>query len=173
MIRSARRPYFRDLKYWLSPDQYPGQFIYMKDNQIPIPADTVMVQVDFSKIDTIYNIDKSFTHFDWFGDINTSTDYRYQELTAFVRLCNKLGIEALFVVEPVNERFILNYSSSSLKDYRAVSQRIKVILKTEGATFVDAQDINKVPGAFKDHQHHSNYGAFLIYKKIKHYLNEK
>jgi len=64
-------------------------------------------------------------------------------------------------------------SVSSLKDYERTVAQIKELLEAENAPFVDASDISGLPGTFDDHQHHSSYGAWLIYKKIKSFLNEE
>ena len=43
----------------------------------------------------------------------------------------------------------------------------------EEADFIDVTEVGNIPGSFIDNQHHSSYGAYLIYQKIKNHLHEK
>ena len=119
------------------------------------------------------NISKDFIHKDWFKPINKSVNYRYEELTSFLKLCENLEIQATFIIGPYNERFIKKYDLNSLADYESTTQHIKQLLIENHVDFIDATDISPVIGAFNDHQHHSSYGAFLIYNKIKNHFYEK
>jgi hypothetical protein len=47
------------------------------------------------------------------------------------------------------------------------------VLDEEGAAYIDCTCLSTVPGVFEDWQHHTSYGAFLIYQKIKDYVLEK
>jgi len=173
IIRSARRNYFNDLRYYLFPEEYTSQFNFMSDSKIDYSLDLKYGNVDYELIDTNWNIAKSFTNKEWFKPINESVDYRYQELTSFVRLCKELGIKATFIVGPYNELFIKKYSPNDIDAHEKVVQNIKQLLINNNAEFIDATDISPVIGAFNDHQHHSSYGAYLIYLKIKYQLYEK
>ena len=107
-----------------------------------------------------------------FKPIDKQSKYRYEELSSFIDLCNHLAIRATFVVGPYNGRFITKYDKNSLAGYEETCQQIKQLLKDKKADYVDATDISFAAGAFNDHQHHSSYGAYLIYQKIKSHIHE-
>lgn len=169
-IRSARRNYFNNLRYYFFPKEYTSQFNFMSDSKTDYLLDSQYGNVDYESIDTSWNIAKSFTNKEWFKPINESEDYRYKELTSFVKLCKELGIKSTFIIGPYNELFIGKYFPEDLDAHERTVQEIKLILLDNNADFIDATDISPVVGAFIDHQHHSSYGAYLIYLKIKHKL---
>lgn len=173
IIRSARRNYFHKLRYNLYPEEYSSQFRFLSSTKIDYANDTLYGRINREAIDTTWNISKSFTNKTWFKPINKASNYRYEELTSFINLCKSLNIQATFIIGPYNERFIKNYDPNSLADYKSTTQNIKQLLIDVNVDFIDATDISNVVGAFNDHQHHSSYGAFLIYLKIKHHLYEK
>lgn len=173
-IRKARRKYFHDLRMLGKSEEFTKQFDYISSQ----PFYTITSKEDYKKAsldqtDTIWNISKSFHHKEWFKPINESSDYRYNELKSFVLLCKKLGIEATFIVGPYNEIFIKRFEEKSLRAYKETTNNVKKLLQEVGADYVDATDISGRLGAFDDHQHHSIYGAYLIYERIKQHLNEK
>lgn len=172
-IRSARRNYSNDLRYYLFPEEYTSQFNFMSTSKTDYSQYLKYGNVDYELIDTNWNIAKSFTNKEWFKPINESADYRYQELTSFVKLCEELGIKATFIIGPYNELFISNYYPENIEAHERTVQKIKQLLLNNNADFVDATDISPVVGAFIDHQHISSYGAYLIYLKIKHKLYEE
>jgi hypothetical protein len=172
-LRSARRNYFHKLRYNLYPEEYSSQFSFIPTTKIDYSKDPIYRKSNIENIDSVWNISKSFTHKEWFKPINKTSKYRYEELTSFLNLCQKIGIQATFIVGPYNERFIKEYDLNSLPDYKEVTENIKQLLTNNNADFIDATDISPVVGAFNDHQHHSSFGAYLIYLKIKHHLYEK
>jgi hypothetical protein len=172
-IRSLRRAYFHRLRYHLFPDTYKNQFSFMSDRHLNDYSNYSLDSNEYVEtIDTYYNVLKTFEHKEWFRPIDETNDYRYRELESFIRLCKDLGIEATFVVGPINQQFIEKYSPTSLAAYLKTSDSIKHVLKLNQVDFIDATDISSVSGAFNDHQHHSTYGGYLIYKKIKNHLYE-
>ena len=172
-LRNARRNYFHKLRYNLYPEEYASQFSFISSTKFDYTKNYLHGKANIEEIDTVWNISKSFTHKDWFKPINKISNYRYEELTSFLKLCKNLGIQATFIVGPYNERFIKEYDLNSVADYKNTTQNIKQLLIDNNADFIDATDISPVVGAFNDHQHHSTYGAFLIYLKIKYHLYEK
>lgn len=172
-IRSARRNYFNDLRYFLFPEEYTSQFDFISASKTDYSQDPKYGNVDYKSIDTNWNISKSFKHKEWFKPINETVDYRYKELTSFVKLCKELGIKATFIIGPYNELFIRKYNPENLEAHERTVQKIKHLLLSNNADFIDATDISPVVGAFIDHQHHSSYGAYLVYHKIKHKLYEE
>ncbi|HBS88818.1 MAG: hypothetical protein A2W91_03910 [Bacteroidetes bacterium GWF2_38_335] len=165
-IRKIRESYFNHLNFIIDPDLYNEQFVYYPESSSLNNFEN-FGKIDLRNIDTVWNIDKSFKNKEWFKSIDKSVNYRYEELTAFVRLCKDLKIDATFIVGPYNQRFIEKYSPGDLPGYIEVTENIKKLLDGEGARYIDATDISNVAGTFIDHQHHSSYGAYLIYLKIK------
>jgi hypothetical protein len=172
-IRSARKQYSQNLRYNLNPEEYTSQFNFISSTKTDYTSNPQYGKPDLEQMDTIFNISKKFTHKEWFNPINTATDYRYKELTSFIKLCNDLGIQATFIIGPYNERFIKKYDPKSLNDYKATTENIKQLLIKNNSDFIDATDISATVGAFDDHQHHSSYGAYLIFLKMKKHFYEK
>ena len=173
IIRSARRNYFHKLRYNMYPEEYPSQFHFLSSTKTDYTADKQFGVPDMESIDTTWNILKTFKDKNWFKPINKASNYRYEELASFIKLCKSLDIQATFIVGPYNQRFITQFDPNSVADYKSTTQNIKQLLMDYNATFIDASDISNVVGAFNDHQHHSSYGAFLIYRKIKSQLYGK
>jgi poly-D-alanine transfer protein DltD len=118
-------------------------------------------------MDTNFNVLKSFKDKHWFNVIYQDETYRFEELQSFISICKELGINATFVLGPVNNRFIQNYQPKALVSYNQTTNKIRDLLISNEVSYVDATDISDELGAFNDHQHHSAYGAYLIYLKIK------
>lgn len=172
-IRFFRRNYFHHLRYLIDESSYESTVEYVSHSMTAFSKVKHYGEFDANECDTTYNIAKSFRYKEWFKPINTKEDFRYKELQSFIHLCKDLGIQATFIVTPINERFIEAYQPKSLKDYHATVDNIKQMLIENDSKYIDATDINRVVGAFDDHQHHSSYGAYLLYSKIKQSLNEK
>jgi hypothetical protein len=172
-IRTVRRNYFHKLRYQLFPDEYKSQFSFMSASQEIDYSNYLLDEaINLELIDTNYNVLKSFSHKEWFNPINEDVNYRYKELNSFILLCHELGVKATFVIGPYNHQFIKKYSPNSLAAYTRTSNRIKQLLLNNNTDLIDASDISIVSGAFNDHQHHSNYGAYLIYLKLKEHFYE-
>ena len=172
-IRKYRRSFFQDLRYDINPSSYLSTLSFIPEKKLPLSSFSNFGTIDTKNIDTVWNTDRSFTDKSWFKSINDTATYRYKELTSFIRTCRNLGVNALYVLGPYNGRFINNYSKSSLAGYQQTTQNIKNLLTNEKVKFIDASNLSYTPGAFTDHQHHSSYGAYLIYKELKALLYEK
>ena len=172
-IREVRKRFFMDLAYTLDPSAYEKGLTYINTEKSGLHVYPHVGKIDTEHIDTVWNIDRSFHHAEWFKPVDEQENYRYRELTDFVRLCQTLGIEAHFIIGPYNERFIQNQDPGNLAGYRHVTEGIRTVLIREKANYIDATDISNLPGTFVDHQHHSSYGAYLIYQKLKQHLYEK
>ena len=170
--RNKRQAYYQNLRYLLMPEEFGKSHAYIKKNKIGLEKYPKRGKVDYEKMDTVWNVLKTFKHNESVEPINKNENYRYKELRAFIRLCRDLNIQATFVVGPYNERFMQS-QPQNLEDYKNVTINVKALLEAENASFIDATDISGTAGAFKDYQHHSSYGAYLIYNKIKNYLYER
>ena len=99
--------------------------------------------------------------------------YRADELRTMIRLCKERGVDIVFVVGPYNQIAYSKVYPSEVANIQKVSTNILKVLKEEGAAHIDCTDLSTIPGTFDDWQHHSSYGAYLIYQKIKEYVLEK
>jgi len=172
-IRKYRRSFFQDLRYDINPSSYLNTLSFIPQKKLPLSSFNNFGEIDTKNIDTTWNTERSFTDKAWFKSIDDTATYRYKELTSFITTCRNLGVNALYVLGPYNGRFITNYSKSSLEGYRQTSQNIRNLLTNEKVNFIDASNLSYTPGTFTDHQHHSSYGAYLIYKELKTLLYEK
>jgi hypothetical protein len=172
-LRSLRKSYFHDLYYHLNPEKYDEQFLYIHDRKNNLGENKQFQTPKIEGYDTTWNILSSFQEKHWYKSIDEEQDFRYEELRAFIHLCKSLEIEATFIVAPYNDRFIRQYDPSSIYAYPKTMSKIKALLNQEKVPYIDATDISTINGTFDDHQHHSSYGAYLIYHKIKNYLNHE
>lgn len=172
-LRKLRRSFFHDLKYTLNPLEYKKTLTFISEEKKPLNSFKNFGKIDFVNTDTTWNILNTFHNKEWFKPIDENTTYRYIELKSFITTCRDLGIKATFILGPYNGKFISNYDPSSLAGYHQTTEKIRQLLINEQTNFIDASDISFTAGAFNDHQHHSSYGAYLIYGKIKKQLYEK
>ncbi|MBU0489283.1 MAG: hypothetical protein KKA07_04365 [Bacteroidetes bacterium] len=171
-FRNLRKCYFQDLRYHLNPRLYDNKFNYIPDDKVSLTNYEKFGEINTDEIDTVWNMIYSYTHQGWFRPVNETNENRTSELRAFIAVCKALGIKCTFILGPYNERFINNYSPEALAGYQRLAQNTKELLITEDVDYIDANDISAAPGAFVDHQHHSSYGAYLLYLKIKEHIHE-
>ncbi|MEM9052150.1 MAG: D-alanyl-lipoteichoic acid biosynthesis protein DltD [Bacteroidota bacterium] len=171
-IRSLFRNYNFDLKYELLGNDLDEKLTFI-DGRAFLDFTEEDYENRLATIDTAFNIHQSFSHKNWFKPINEKVTHRTEELEAFIAVCKDLGINATFILGPTNERFIQAYSSSSLKGYEDISEQIESMLIKEEVSYIDVRELNGELGAFSDHQHHSSYGAYLLYELIKKKIYEE
>lgn len=171
-IRNLRKPYFEGLRLKLNPEEFIAKQEYVSTNK-SLDSFKNFGIIDIEKIDTVWNIKKSFENKAGFKPIDTSINYRYEELESFVKLCDYLNIEAHFIVGPYNWRFVSEYDPKSIEEYENCINNIKSILHENNSSVIDISYISYLPGTFMDYQHHSSYGAYLIYKDLKQKFNEE
>ncbi len=171
-FRTIRKPYFRDLRYWIFPTDYKKDLQNFAERKSGLDQFPFLGRIDTTYLDTSWNITHEFHGRTWLNPLQED-EYRDNELRAFIHLCNELHVDVLFVLGPVNEIFVEKYQPSYLESYVQGVEHIRNILKEENADFVDAGELGKIPGTFIDNQHHSSYGAYMIYQMIKQHLHEK
>ncbi|MCI5055194.1 MAG: hypothetical protein MRY83_03745 [Flavobacteriales bacterium] len=157
-IRSLRRKFFFDLN--ADSSTYSRQFSYVKSKVV----DTTFQRDHF---DTTKNILKTFSNYGWHKPINASSEYRFTELREFIEVSKKMNVNLLCVVGPYNHKFIKEYSPGDEEGYQKISSQIIEQLKKSNVQYLDCSDLSQMNGTFNDNQHHSEYGAFLIFKRIK------
>lgn len=171
-LRKMRSPFFQDLSYLLSPDNYSDDLEYFAEQKTGDQSFNYFGKIDTSYIDTVWNITHEFKARTWLNPISDD-DYRYRELIAFNNLCNELGVNVTYILGPVNEIYIRKYHPPYMDAYLQTLEKIEELLIEEEADYIDASDLGNIPGSFIDNQHHSSYGAYLIYQKIKNHIDEK
>jgi hypothetical protein len=169
VMRDLRKPYYQDARYLIEPNLYTDGLKWVPKNTGNLKQFKNFGTYDPSEIDTSWNVTKEFMQHKVFRSIDVKSNYRKMELESFIHLCQDLEIDVTFIVGPYNKKFIEKHESSAEIENVVVS--IKTLLNENNASYIDASDLSNEVGAFNDFQHHSNYGAYLIYKKIKqHYL---
>ncbi|MCK5766108.1 MAG: hypothetical protein KAH26_08985, partial [Bacteroidales bacterium] len=171
-LREIRKPFFRDLRYWLFPEEYEKDLSFPAQEKKDLQEFAWFGEIDTSYIDTLWNVTYEFKTRNWLNPI-IDNDYRNRELIAFISLCNELNVNVIFILGPVNEIYIRKYHQPYYEGYMQAVAGIRDILDREGVDYIDATDLGNIPGSFMDNQHHSSYGAYLIYQKIKTYIHEK
>lgn len=171
-FRKIRKPFFQDLRYHLFPDKYLNDLEFKVKPKSEYPGFEFRGIIDHSYIDTSWNVTYEFMSRTWLNPMSDN-DYRFRELASFINLCNHLDVNITFVLGPVNEIYIQKYHPPYFPAYIQIVEDIRAVLDDKGADYVDATALGKIPGSFIDNQHHSSYGAHLIYQMIKNHLHEK
>lgn len=162
LLRSARRPWFQDLRWNLWPEEFDAAFAPLEPwRGTPPTAPDPAVDLERGAL-------KSFHHEDWFSPARApeNTAFRDQELLDFIAACDAWGVDLTIVLGPANLPFIRHHAPEAEPASERLQQHLRELLKTSGVRFVDASDIGETPGAFNDHQHISSYGAALIAKRL-------
>ena len=92
IIRSNRRTYFQDLRYNISSSSYYEDLNYLVPHEKNLESFPSFGEVDYDKMDTTWNVLKSYLPDKGFRPIKENDPYRYEELTAFVKLCKHLNV---------------------------------------------------------------------------------
>ncbi|MFT5581250.1 MAG: hypothetical protein ACI9XP_001164 [Lentimonas sp.] len=172
-LRKFRRSFFHDLRYNFDDKNYLDNFTFISSAKNGSKNFESQAKALLGNVNADYNVFKTFHNFEWFQPIKKDNDYRYRELIAFIETCKHLNIKAEFILGPYNKAFVEKYAPSEVSNYDEVVLNIKKILESNNSSYIDASDISNERGAFSDHQHHSTYGAYLIYQKIKDHVLEK
>ena len=162
-LRSARRPWFQDLRWHFSPREFDQTFAPLTPwrGQLPLAPDT--------NIDLETGALRTFAHPDWFSPARPAgqAPFRDAELRAFVDACDRLDIRLTIVLGPPNLPFIRHHDPSALAASHNLQAHLRQLLDGLEVRYLDCSDIGEIPGAFNDHQHISSYGAFLIAQRLR------
>lgn len=172
LLRKIRKPFFQDLRYLLNEEKYLDDLAFIAHKKEGFGQFDHFGKIDTSYLDTSWNITYEFRGRTWLNPM-VDNDYRTRELKHFIHLCKELNVKATYILGPVNEIYISNYHPPYLRDYLKKVDEIRLLLKEENVDFIDMTWLGSVPGSFIDNQHHSSYGAYLIYRELKQHLYEK
>lgn len=171
-FRLLRKPFFQDLNYYLNPNKFIENFNYLELNKPGMSFYKDFDRPNLNQIDTSWNISYQYHNRKSLNPISEDVSYRFEELKSFISVTRDLNVDIVYVMGPYNKTFIEKYDLEKLGGYARTVDQIRDILIKENVNFIDATDVAVAKGSFKDQQHHSNYGAYLIYEKIKTHLNE-
>lgn len=166
-LRKMRIAFFNDLRIHLGLKTFGEDFTYISNTKRKLDSYNHFGRVNTAEVDTIWNALHSYPTRTSSQEIDLNSNYRYEELKAFIDFCNQTGIDATFILGPYNQRFMTNSRPESVAPFKETTDQIRAILDSEKMKYVDATDISNTAGAFNDYQHHSSYGAYLIYQKLK------
>jgi hypothetical protein len=168
----AQRKYKQDLWFAITSSDFEKNL-----NKFPVFR-TLNSYPHFGRIDSAnycftYNMSDTSHLRTYHFQVDTSARYRYDELNTMVALCRQHKVDITFVIGPYNHKAFSELHPEEIHHFNMVYNQIRHILDTEGCPYVDASDLSDVAGVFQDWQHHSSYGAYLLYLKIKDYVLEK
>ena len=171
-LDKLRRKYYQDLRFKLDSTQFQENLTWLDSFAIarmPRSCDCP----DSSRYNYQLNVAAGFDVHSYTLYPHPEEPYRSDELRTMIRLCKVRGVEVVFIAGPYNHIAFEKVHPSELPKMQQVSQNMLRVLNEEGAEYIDCTDLSAEPGVFEDWQHHSSYGAFLIYQKIKAYVLEK
>lgn len=172
ILDKVRRKYYQDLVFDLNPKRFDKSLHYFGG------IHTLDEYPNFGEIDsTAYDFDYNVAlptkaHLGTLS-VDTTITYRYDELCTMISLCKEHHVDITFVVGPYNWNVFERTCPEVVQNMETVCRNIKQICQQKGIPYIDATDLSTQLGAFNDYQHHSSYGAYLIYQKIKDYVLEK
>jgi hypothetical protein len=99
--------------------------------------------------------------------------YRNTALDYFIELCRELNINATFVIGPYNQILADACGQQDvIEQHEALEEQLRNTFERENMPYIDATELSAIPGSFKDKQHHSKFGGYLLYKCIKDHWDE-
>ena len=171
-IDRARRKYYQDLVFNIDTAKFENTLAWIKPRpELTMPS--TYEPPDSSTHNYDLNVDASFDINSYSLDAHPEATYRYDELHAMIQVCRENNVDITFVVGPYNRVAFGKAHPTEVPEMQSICDSITNLLESENANYIDATDISSTDGAFRDWQHHSSYGAYLIYQKIKDYVVEK
>lgn len=166
------RKYSQDLVFALDPAKFGKTLTWLDSarvSRLPRSCDPP----DSSRYNYKWNVAANFDVHSYTLWPHPESSYRADELRTMIRLCKERGVDIVFVAGPCNEIAYRNIHPQELPKIQQVSADMRKVLDEEGANYIDCTDLSPMPGVFADWQHHTSYGGYLIYQKIKAYVLEK
>ncbi|MCF0206972.1 MAG: hypothetical protein HUK15_06040 [Bacteroidales bacterium] len=170
-VNKGRKKFSRDIDYYRNPNLfYSNISLVGKKTFGPFEH---YGEIDSANYNFDYNVLKSFDVGIVSLFIDTVSQYRYDELQAMSQICKQKGVDITFIVGPYNGILFEKTYPDQLPKLDSVVCRIKRVLDQNEMAYIDASGFSYTSGFFSDAQHHSHYGAYLLYKEIKDYVLEK
>lgn len=166
------RKYSQDLVFALNPGKF-GETLTWLDSARVSKLPQSCGRPDSIRYNYGLNVGASFDVHSYTLWPHPESSYRTDELRTMIRLCKERGVDIVFVAGPYNAIAYRKVHPQELPKIQRVSADMLKVLDEEGANYIDCTDLSSAPGVFADWQHHTSYGAYLIYQKIKDYVLEK
>lgn len=171
-IEKMRRKYYQDLRFKLDDEKFLGNLIWLDSAKVTsLPHNCA--RPDSNRYNYKLNVSANFNVHSYTLWPHPEESYRCDELRTMIRLCRERGVAIVFVAGPYNHIAYSKVHPAELPKIQQVSKNMLRVLEEEGAAYIDCTDLSTVPGVFEDWQHHTSYGATLIYQKIRDYVLEK
>ena len=171
-IDKMRRKYYQDLRFRLDERKFYEGLTWLDSATIAcLPHN--FGRPDSSHYNYQLNVSADFDIQSYTLWPHPEEPYRCDELRTMIQLCKERGVDIIFVAGPYNHIAYSKVHPSELPKIQQVSENMRNVLEEEGAAYIDCTDLSAVSGVFEDWQHHTSYGAFLIYQKIKDYVLEE
>ena len=171
-VDKLRRKYYQDLRFRLDSAKFFESLSWLdsaKVAKLPKSCDSP----DSSRYNYRLNVAAGFDIHSYTLQPHPEVSYRCDELRTVIRLCKERGVDIVFVAGPYNHLAYAQVHPAELPKIEQVSKNMLRVLDEEGAAYIDCTNLSTVPDVFDDWQHHTSYGAFLIYQKIRDYVLEK
>ena len=167
-----RRKYYQDLVFQADNSRFYNSLEWLDSTKVREKLQQ-FAPPDASRYNYQLNVGASFDVHSYTLWPHPEESYRYDELRTMIRLCKEHGVDVTFVAGPYNSIAYQKVHPSELPKIQEVSKKMLQVLEEEGAAYIDCTDLSSVPGVFADWQHHTSYGGYLIYQKIRDYVLEK
>lgn len=171
-LRCMKRKYDQDLRFALNPSHFQSTLHHFPNSK-NLEINSHWGRIDSSKYNFTYNMSDTSHLRTYHFQVDTIARYRYDELQTMIDLCRQRHVDVTFVIGPYNRKAFSELNPKEIPHFENVYLQIRHLLDKNGCHYVDASDLSDVPGVFNDWQHHSSYGAYLLYLKIKDYVLEK
>ncbi len=129
-----------------------------------------------SEIDTVYNCLPTFLSSPDFAleSVDPGSIYRNTSLSYFDDVAKRLDVRVTYIIGPYNRMLGEKIGvKDAIESYDRLAEELTLWMKSRGNAYIDLSDLSELYGVFNDKQHNGKYGGYLIYQRIKKYLNEK
>ena len=167
-----RLSFYQDFRFNHHPEKFQNGLVFVAE-KFRYQSYPFYGKIDSAHYNLDLNVKTSFNIHKYTFTVDTESSYRYDELRTMIALCKKHHVDVTFVIGPYNAVAFEKMHPSEIPHLENVCHQIQYILDNEKMPYVNAVDISSMSGTFDDWQHHSSYGAYLIYQKIKDYVLEK
>jgi len=156
----------QQLRAWVKPTElFKASSIKPKDFS-EFHAEEFLVGVD-----TAYNISLEYKAKKKelnFPVADTSSRYNLETVASFISICQGLEIDLTLIIGPYNG-FLVEAIGHTEKQspYEQYYKDLSELALEREVNVIDLWDLSFYNNTFNDYQHHSEYGGYLIYQRIK------
>lgn len=169
---NIRRKYYQDLRFRIHEEKFSEELTWINPafvESLPSNGD----RPDSSQHNYQLNVSADFDVHSYTLHPHPEETYRADELRTMIQLCKERSIDIVFVAGPYNHIAFAQVHPDELPKMQQVTKDMLRVLNEEGAKYIDCTDLSTVPGTFRDWQHHTSYGGYLIYQRIKDYVEKE